>query len=104
VAVAHVVINRVANDEFPESICQVIRQGGETLNRCQFSWWCDGKPDVPTNPDAWQQAIATARSVLAGESIDPTGGALYFHNEGVNPPWTGSLIRTGKIDAHVFYR
>ena len=42
-AVAHVVLNRVSSKRFPSTICDVVQQGGSKLNRCQFSWWCDGK-------------------------------------------------------------
>ena len=45
-SVAHVALNRVASDDFPESVCEVVYQGGETRYRCQFSWWCDGKADT----------------------------------------------------------
>ena len=49
-AVGHVVLNRVASDRFPDTVCKVIRQGGERRrHRCQFSWWCDGRSDKPHN-------------------------------------------------------
>ncbi|MGH6921343.1 MAG: cell wall hydrolase, partial [Geminicoccaceae bacterium] len=38
-AVAAVVLNRVAHPEFPDTVCGVVRQGGESPP-CQFSWWC----------------------------------------------------------------
>ncbi len=46
-AVASVVLNRVAHPEFPDTVCGVVKQGGETPP-CQFSWWCDGASDRPT--------------------------------------------------------
>ena len=47
-AVAHVVLNRVADDKFPDDACKVIKQGLEKgIGRCQFSWYCDGKSDTP---------------------------------------------------------
>ena len=103
-SVAHVALNRVASDDFPESVCEVVYQGGETRYRCQFSWWCDGKADTPTNPEAWEEAVSIARKVLAGETADPTGGALYFHSENVDPPWAETFHRTTEIDGHIFYR
>ena len=53
VAVAQVVMNRVEDDRYPNNVCDVVKQGltykwKPTLpikNRCQFSWYCDGKSD-----------------------------------------------------------
>ena len=42
-AVGHVVINRRNNGLFPNTICEVVHDGGTRRNRCQFSWYCDGK-------------------------------------------------------------
>ncbi|HEX6144333.1 MAG TPA: cell wall hydrolase [Geminicoccaceae bacterium] len=51
-AVGSVVLNRVAHEEFPDAPCAVVREGGETPP-CQFSWWCDGASDTPTEGEAW---------------------------------------------------
>src|SRR5918994_3339542 len=76
-AVASVVLNRVAHPEFPSTVCAVVTQGGEQPP-CQFSWWCDGKSDRPTEPRAWTLAQRLARSVVAAPPRDPTRGALFF--------------------------
>ena len=46
-AVSSVVINRVNDDRFPNTMCKVIYQkrGGV----CQFSWYCDKKSDNPSD-------------------------------------------------------
>ena len=51
-AVAHVVINRTEDLQFPNEICDVIYQAKTKVNwegnvvpirnQCQFSWYCDG--------------------------------------------------------------
>ncbi len=67
VAIGKVVMNRIEDTRFPNSICGVVKQGpvreswktkkDPTLakkdrkyypikNRCQFSWWCDGQKDI----------------------------------------------------------
>mgnify|MGYP003314693505 CR=1 FL=1 len=53
-AVAQVTMNRVKSEEFPDTICDVVTQGGERKHRCQFSWYCDGAVSythltLPTN-------------------------------------------------------
>lgn len=104
-AVAHVTMNRSSDPSFPESVCAVVRQGGDKQrNRCQFSWWCDGKRDHPIDLNAWEESQSIARAVYSGESDDPTGGALWFHTRSVKPTWRREVKRSARIGAHVFYR
>lgn len=103
-AVAHVVMNRVKDVRFPESICAVVRQGGEAkLHRCQFSWWCDGLSDRPRNIVMWRQSQAIAQAVYWGYSADPTEGALWYHADYVMPYWGRVFKRGPKIGRHLFY-
>lgn len=102
-AVAHVTLNRVGADSFPASICGVVRQGGSE-GPCQFGWYCDGRPDDPTDPAAWAEARTVADRVLAGLRPDPTGGALYFHGRHEHPQWGQSYASRKVIGNHVFLR
>ena len=104
IAVAQVTMNRVASKDFPDSICKVITQGGQRLHRCQFSWWCDGKSDLPTELKAWQRSMKVAKDVLARKKADPTGGALFYHAHYVEPRWASVFERTAEIGQHLFYR
>ena len=104
VAVAHVVLNRVASKVYPSRICAVIREGEELgKGRCQFHWRCDDKPDVPSEYAAWRDAQALADEILAGEVPDPTRGALFFHAVYVSPQWASRLRRTATIGSHIYY-
>lgn len=104
VAVGHVVMNRVADARYPDKVCEVVKQGGEKpYNKCQFSWYCDGRSDNPANVDAWQESLALARVVYWGYSQDPTDGALWYHADYVSPYWRNALERGPKIGRHVFY-
>ena len=47
-AVGSVVMNRVRDERYPAHACAVVKQGGEAPP-CQFSWWCDGRSDRPTD-------------------------------------------------------
>ncbi len=102
-AVAHVVMNRVDDPRFPGSVCGTIRQGGETRNKCQFSWWCDGRSDRPRNGQAWKRARTIAQDVYFDQAADPTRGALWYHAHYVAPKWSRSLIQGPIIGQHVFY-
>ncbi len=103
-AVAHVVLNRIADRRFPDTVCKVIRQGGERVrHRCQFSWWCDGRSDRPRNLRKWRNIKAMAEAVYWGRSVDPTGGALWYHADYVSPYWGRIFKRSRQIGRHIFY-
>jgi spore germination cell wall hydrolase CwlJ-like protein len=102
-AVGWVVLNRRDHPEFPETICRVVRDGGENPP-CQFSYWCDGRADAPTNEDAWKRAQKIASELLHDPTPDPTKGALYFHAADLKPPWSAERKRVARVGDHIFYR
>ena len=103
-AVGHVVMNRVADRHYPDTVCEVVRQGGEKkLHRCQFSWWCDGRSDKPLNQKAWLKSRKLAMKVYFGHSEDPTQGALWYHADYADPYWSDTLVAGKKIGQHIFY-
>ena len=112
VAVAQVVMNRVRDDRYPDNPCDVIKQGPTyswaedypVRHRCQFSWYCDGKPDTPKDDIAWQQARLIALGVYRGNLDDFVEGATHYHATYVTPDWAKSKTRTVRIDDHIFYR
>ncbi len=114
VAVAHVTMNRLRSPDFPDTVCDVVKQGpldGSAIrkNRCQFSWYCDGKADVtPVNdtmPEvlAWDTATLIARLVAGGYTHDITEGSTYYHAEYVDPFWSDDYTQVAAIDSHLFY-
>lgn len=104
VAVAAVTLNRVEDRRFPDDVCKVVRQGSEIRrHRCQFSWWCDGKKDVPLEAEAWRRANTLARLTSAGVIEDPTGGAMWYHADYVEPYWAEAKKQVTKIGKHIFY-
>ncbi|MEM9623323.1 MAG: cell wall hydrolase [Pseudomonadota bacterium] len=100
-AVGAVVLNRVADSRFPDSVCTVVKQGGETPP-CQFSWWCDGKSDRPRHAKSWQRALSIADDLLHNRHYDTVRGALFFHSASIRPKWR--YKRVARIGQHVFYR
>jgi spore germination cell wall hydrolase CwlJ-like protein len=104
IAVAHVVLNRVAASQWPGQICAVIQQGGERRRyRCQFSWWCDGRPDQPRDVAAWRESLLVALLIRRGATDDPTKGALWYHADSVSPYWSKVFKPYKKIGRHIFY-
>ena len=117
IATAQVVMNRVADDRYPNTVCEVVKQGPHRpswenpekeypiRHRCQFSWYCDGKPDVPKNEKAWRKAQDVAFLVLYNKiNLDVTEGATHYHATYVKPAWAKTKTRTTKIEKHIFYR
>lgn len=105
VGVAHVVLNRVADKKYPNTICKVVYQGGEKRrHKCQFSWWCDGKNDKPRDKVAWQAMQVITNAVLNGLIEDPTGGSLLYHADYVKPHWASKSEFVVQIGKHLFYR
>jgi len=103
-AVGYVVMNRTRSGIFPADVCDVVRQGGERRNECQFSWWCDGLSDRPRDAAALRASYVLAAEIYNGCVSDPTAGALWFHRIGLKPAWSKTSGRGQRIDSHVFYR
>ena len=97
IAVAQVVINRVNDSRYPNSICEVVKQGEKNPDgtmkedRCQFSWYCDGAEDTPYNKKSWELALSVAKSVRDGKTTDLTEGATHYHAVSVKPFWAKTL-------------
>ena len=113
VATAQVVMNRVADSRYPNTVCEVVKQGPKykgsdvpVRHKCQFSWFCDGKSDEPKKDSKeWRMAQEYARIVLSGRIVlDVTEGATHYHATYVKPSWAKTKTRTTRIESHIFYR
>jgi spore germination cell wall hydrolase CwlJ-like protein len=111
-AVAQVVMNRVDNERFPDTICSVVKQtkyypsGGIDLHDCQFSWYCDGRGDEPFENEQhiYEDAFYLAVNMMDNRTMDMTEGATHYHSDKVYPYWADSLQRMTQIDNHIFYK
>jgi len=105
VAVAQVVLNRVKNPSYPDSICGVVYQNKNWRNRCQFSFACDGARDSIRDKNSWRKAQNIAREVIAGKHwLDKVGDSTHYHATYVRPRWAPRMTRKGKIGQHIFFR
>ncbi|HVX82920.1 MAG TPA: cell wall hydrolase [Devosiaceae bacterium] len=105
VAVAQVVMNRLAHPLYPKTICGVVFQDSWRRNGCQFSFACDGIPEAVNEPGPWKQAEEIAQKVAAGELYLPeVGNATHYHATYVYPDWAPRLRRVTKIGMHIFYK
>ena len=115
-AVADVVLNRVEDTRYPNTICEVVYQGEKHANgqmkrnRCQFSWYCDGKSDFPRDREAWKRAQSIAWDIVQWNNYRGiTEGSTHYHASYVNPRWNKSrkgwsITRVGRIGVHIYYR
>lgn len=124
--VSDVVLNRVKDTRYPNTICEVVKQAKlkeswktakdqdlddqlrvyhPVRNMCQFSWYCDGKADIPLNKDLWHLAQNMAYLMIWEKRyVGITEGSTHYHADYVNPRWASGLHLTGRIGAHIFYR
>ncbi|MEM8986206.1 MAG: cell wall hydrolase [Pseudomonadota bacterium] len=103
-AVADVVMNRVANKFYPNTICGVVFEGSERRTGCQFSFTCDGSMDRPTQHVQWRRSEELAGYVMDGLRQPVARTATHYHANYVSPYWADNLIPTAYIGAHMFYR
>ena len=119
-AVANVTINRAINSKYPNTICGVVHEGIHYYNankdeyfpvrdRCQFSWYCDGRLDDPREGRTWDSAKVLAERVLENHYdkalIDITDGATHYHANWMEkyPSWSKTKKVMASIDRHIFY-
>lgn len=124
VAVGEVIMNRVRSSKYPNTVCGVVHQGPISRwwkdkhnkevpirNRCQFSYYCDGKSDDVSKWEqthTWQQVLRATIYVLDTNielsAFNITNGATHYHANYVNPHWSKYLKQTIQVQDHIFYK
>jgi spore germination cell wall hydrolase CwlJ-like protein len=104
-AVAQVVLNRVRNPAYPNTICGVVYQNDRWRDRCQFSFACDGIKDRVLSPSHYKTAQDIAMAVTAGKIFIPEiGSSTHYYANYVHPGWARTMQKMKKIGLHIFYR
>ena len=103
IAVAEVTLNRVASDDYPNTICEVVLQ--ENSQGCQFSWWCDGKSDSPKEHNSFQTSKSLAKLMIhEGQYISVVGDEVtHYHSTSVEPYWADKMVKIEQVGKHIFY-
>ena len=120
IAVAFVTVNRMNDKRFPNTICGVVHQAPTReswkkngkyypiRNKCQFSWYCDGKADTIYNTKLYDEIYAFVQNIMTSDYvikyIDITDGATHYHADYVTPAWAETKTKTAEIGDHIFYR
>ena len=105
IGVAQVVLNRVFSPFYPKTVCGVVYQNAGRHLACQFTFACDGKPDIVTEPDAWERAKKIARDTLDGKLWMPdVAKSTHYHDWWARPNWIGEMRRMDRLGGLIFYR
>jgi spore germination cell wall hydrolase CwlJ-like protein len=108
IAVGQVIINRVNDLRFDDTICGVVHAGHyyenyPVRNRCQFSYWCDGKHERYGDIKAFEMVMIATQSILDNIRIEGLEYATHYHASHVTPYWSQSFTRIRQIGGHIFY-
>ena len=103
-AVAQVILNRVRDPNYPNTVCGVVFEGAERTTGCQFSFTCDGALSQAPVGWAWNRARTVAERALSGHVAIKVGTATHYHADYVHPWWSPTLAKITQIGAHIFYR
>ena len=100
-AVANVIINRMLDERYPNSVCGVVNE------HKAFSYTHDGLSDDPTEHTghqdkiAWVQSQEIAKEALQGNTLGLT--STHYHTTNVLPFWAKHYRLDGKVGGHLFY-
>jgi len=100
VAVSHVVLNRVEDSRWPDTICDVVTQ------KNQFSWFWDEQPDTINDLVAFRENVYAAFITYTGQTEDVVNGATHYyaHNLIAPPSWTKDMTVTAKLGGHTYLK
>lgn len=101
-AIAQVIINRVADERYPDTVCDVVYEPR------QFSFTHDGLSDDPADYPTYHDAKAYERiTQLAKLAINERLGysitSTHYHAVSVAPFWADHYRFDGRAGDHVFY-
>ena len=111
--VGFVVLNRVKDKRWPDTICEVVR---DRKHGCQFSWHCDGKKDSPITTHAaemmrWEEAgrLAAVLTNHLWRPVDITNGAVFYISKVAArkkrlDQFERLYEKTATLDDHLFYQ
>jgi len=100
-AVANVIINRMLDKRYPNSVCGVVDEP------YAFSYTHDGLSDDPTRHTghqdkiAWVEAQGVAKEALGGNLLGIT--STHYHTTNILPFWASHYSLDSRVGNHLFY-
>ncbi|MFC5067326.1 cell wall hydrolase [Flaviflagellibacter deserti] len=104
--VGQVILNRVAHERYPSSVCGVVYQNANRRNACQFSFACDNIPDNISDPAVFAEIKMEAGLLLSCTADCPASEmstSTHYHAVSASPDWSTKLRKIGRLGRHVFY-
>ena len=105
-AVAATIINRAKSSAYPATLCGVVYDKAWRPQKCQFSFACDGRSDVPRD----HRAVAVSMKIAIETAVTDASGlsscselATHYHRHDVTPVWSKELRPLGRVGAHLFF-
>lgn len=105
IILAQTILNRVKQDRFGDTIKEVIHQRKRINGKwvCQYSYYCDNKPEVKADFSAELVAYQVSSMVLLDEVPDLSEGAdHYYAYKKVDPNWSKYMKNTFVCGDHIF--
>ena len=95
IAVGQVILNRVREKRYPNTICNVVHdgkywEGNPVKYRCAFTYWCDGKPERYGDLRALDEVQKVVIMLLAGVRVIGFDYVTHYHASYVEPYWSRS--------------
>lgn len=101
-AIMAVVMQRVEDSRFPNTICEVVFQ------ERQFSWLMDGKSDKIHNLEQYTRLYKLAEKFMLNKELfmQLSEGADHYHTTSISPYWSESdkMDYLYTLDNHKFYK
>jgi spore germination cell wall hydrolase CwlJ-like protein len=105
IAVAQVVLNRVFSPYYPGDVCSVVYQNAHRRLACQFTFACDGIPDIVRERGPWIRAQRIAKQALDSQVwLTDVAKSTHYHATYVRPRWIREMRKMVKHGQHIFYR
>lgn len=107
-AVGDVILNRVRDEGYPDTVCDVVYQNAHRRDACQFSFACDGLSDVPEDMPTYLRIEVRALQLLAcrgvcGSLTERIASSTHYHASYVSPDWSKVLTFVRRVGHHLFY-
>jgi len=97
-AVAEVVMNRVTDQRYPDTVCDVVFEKSAFTGAKKSGL---PKTNNKITVEAKNRAVEIAQDVLDGNTLGIT--STHYHEASVEPFWISSYDLDGKIGSHLFY-
>lgn len=96
-AVAQLIMNRVGQDRFGDSVCAVVNQPGQFFRTATYH--------PRRNSQRWASAVEVSRQAMAGNTEQVVPGAVFYHAAYQAPNrFFRTRERISMVGDHVFYR